>query len=146
MNTTRQLIITVIAVLLLAGCTLEASDNSKLNGYWQLTTVDTLATGHSIDYRDQLIFWAVQANLLEIRDLKRDEQNILFRFRHEGDKLTLSQPIIDDRTVSDIVVDDPSLLSPYGFTSIEETFTVRQLTNSNMTLVNQCYGLHFRKY
>ena len=146
MNTTRQLIIMAIAVLLLAGCTLEASDNSKLNGYWQLTTVDTLATGHSGDYRERLIFWAVQTNLLEIRDLKSDEQNILFRFRHEGDKLTISQPIIDDRTVSDIVVDDPAVLSPYGFTGLEETFTVRQLTHSSMTLVNQRFGLHFRKY
>ena len=76
---------------LLFSCTLETSDNGKLDGFWKLTRVDTLATGGVLDLRESGIFWAVQMNLMSVQDkYVEDSPEYLFRFEHKDGKLTLS--------------------------------------------------------
>ena len=56
------LIAAIIGALLmsLTSCEIETSDNGKLDGFWHLERVDTLATGKSVDYTNKLVFWGVQ--------------------------------------------------------------------------------------
>lgn len=132
--------------LVLTACEFETSDNGDLDGYWQWTAVDTLPSGGTCDMRSTLIFWAVEGDLLEIRDNAGKNLNVFFRFSHSGDSLTLYNPVIDKRDSSDIVLNDHSLLLPYAITSMPETFHVDQLNVSKMVLRNPDFSLSFRKY
>lgn len=132
--------------VMLTACDFEVSNNGDLDGYWQLKQQDTLATGGSTDMRNSGYFWAVQANLLEIRDVQVHQLNILFRFEHKDNKLRLYNPIVDDRIISDSLITTPDILIPYGLQSIDETFSVEELTSDKMVLSNALYRYHFRKY
>lgn len=142
----RKLLYTVIGVMLLTACELETSDNGDLDGYWQLTMVDTLSTGGSCDMRERLIFWAVQHKLLEIKEGKTINQNIFFRFNHTSDSLILSEPVIDLRDSSDLVVKDYTILQPYGIYNMPESLHVDHLSSGKMTLASKLFRFHFRKY
>ena len=114
-----------------SACDLHTSNNGDLDGFWQLTSMDTLSTGRSGDMRSQKIFWSVQAHLLEMRDLHdvnpgMCHEPILFRFRHEGDCLYLSEPIANNRNISDSVVVNPATVRFYGLSRLDETFKVLQ--------------------
>lgn len=141
-------IVIVVLLSLLSACDkFHTSDNGALDGYWQLTTVDTLASGHSADMRDKLIFWAVQTDLLEMRDRANLQHiSVLFRFRHEGNTLTLSEPIANNRIISDSIVTNPATLYGYGLTHLTETLQVLHLSSSSMTLQSEYLRMHFRKY
>ena len=59
----RLIILTILS--LLCSCDkFHVSDNGELDGFWQLTSVDTLANGRSADMKEKMIFWAVQTDLL----------------------------------------------------------------------------------
>lgn len=147
----RRLPVTIIimwAVMLFASCELERSDNGDFDGYWQWTSVDTLATGGSLDMRSSLIFWAVGGDLLEIIDNSdnSDNEDVYFRFNLSGDSLVLYNPVIDERDSSDIELTDYSLLLPYAITTIPASFYVDHLSGSKMILLSPLYRLSFRKY
>ena len=44
-------------LLLPAACDIESTDNGNLDGFWHLEQVDTLATGGSLNLKEQKIFW-----------------------------------------------------------------------------------------
>ena len=46
------------ALLLLTSCEIEFSNNGKLDGFWQLIAVDTLATQHTSDLKTSGRTWA----------------------------------------------------------------------------------------
>ena len=55
----RKAIYTVIGATMIAAmtsCTIESSDNGKLDGFWHMEQVDTLATGGTQDLSDSLMF------------------------------------------------------------------------------------------
>jgi len=122
------------------------SNNGELDGYWQLTTVDTLANGNSTDMRETMIFWAVQTDLLEIRDLTNKRPSILFRFRHGANTLTLFSPIANNRIISDSIIANPATLYDYGLSRLTETLQVLHLSSTNMTLQSERLRMYFRKY
>ena len=124
----------------------HTSQNGALDGYWQLTTVDTLANGHSADMRESKIFWAVQTDMLEIRDLTNKQPNILFRFRHGANTLTLFNPVANNRIISDSIIANPATLEPYGLSSLTETLQVLHLSSGSMTLQSERLRMFFRKY
>lgn len=137
----------VILAFMAASCTLEMSDNGKLDGFWQLQEMDTISTGGKCDTRDSLFFWAVQKNLLEIKDPEGAvEKNIVFRFEHVGDSLILTEPYYSNRDSSDIRIDNPEVLNRFGIYHIREPFFVNNLTGSKMELKSDRFLLHFRKY
>jgi len=134
-----------LTVIVLASCDkFHTSDNGKLDGNWQLTQVDTLQSGQSADVRQQLIFWAVQADLLQMR--ARDHFSVFFRFRHNGQTLTLTDPVADAREISDSIIANPSTIAHFGLSGLTETFHILQLTSSKMTLQSDLLRFHFRKY
>jgi hypothetical protein len=137
----------VLAAMLGAACdNFHASDNGKLDGFWQLTAVDTLKNGVTVDVREKRIFWAVQANLLEIRDISGNGINVFFRFSHQGNSLILSDPVADKRIISDSTVTDASTIRRYGISQLRDTLQVLQLTDEKMTLESRLQRMFFRKY
>ena len=137
--------------VLSAGCDLHTSDNGDLDGFWQLTQMDTLATNRSGDMLESRIYWSVQGNMLEMRDLHNLHGvdcylTLNFRFRHEQGKLYLSEPIANIRDISDSVVTSPATVKFYGLSRLDEEFDVLQLDGAQMRLQSAYYRFHFRRY
>lgn len=135
-----------MAAVLLVSCEIQTSSNGNLDGFWQLRSLDTLATGCSTDMRGSGIYWAVQKRLLEVQDKKGMNACVFFRFSHTGDSLLLYEPYIDDRMSSDTKVEDVELLRPFGVNSLDEGFHVEMLDGGSMVLRSDKVRLWFRKY
>lgn len=134
-----------MACILMTACELETSPNGDLDGFWQLTFIDTLSTGSSADMRASGIFWAVQMRLLEVQDTGTGK-SVFFRFRHTGDSLFLHDPYFDVRRPDIIEVKDAMELQPYGIGHLEERFAVLGLDGNKMRLQSERLRLHFRRY
>ncbi len=134
------------AFLTLASCDLESSDNGKLDGYWHLEQIDTIATGGVNDLSSQKLFWAVQAKLLLLTDQNYVHTRLIMRFNHTGERLILSEPYIEDREKGDQLQTEPSLLTPYGINALTEDFKVEKLSSSDMILSNEKYRLRLKKF
>ncbi len=139
----KRLFYAIALVAMLGSCTLETSKNGKLDGMWQLYSLDSLDNGTTVDMRSSHVFWAVQVRLLEARN--RDVR-ILLRFNHSGDSLFLYDPYTNDRDLSDVKVTDAAKLAPLGINNLEEHFAVKALNSSNMVLEAPTLRLYFRKY
>ena len=140
-------LIILAAVSMLCACDkFHVSDNGALDGFWQLTSVDTLANGRSADMKEKMIFWAVQTDLLEIRDLTYKKPNILFRFNHDGNTLRIYDPVANNRIISDSIVANPATLYDYGLSHLSETLQVLHLSSSNMTLQSEQLRMFFQKF
>ena len=137
----------IVLSTLIYSCKLETSDNGKLDGFWKLTRVDTLATGGVLDLTESGIFWSVQMNLLSVDDkYQADGREILFRFKHEGGQLTLSEPREGYQYTGDKDVEDVKKLQPYGINNLTETFTVEGLNGSHMYLSTSQLRLSFTRF
>lgn len=140
------IVVIITTMTALSACTLETSHNGKLDGMWQLTQLDTLATEGQTDMRETGIFWSVQSNLLKVAALYGGAEPVLFRFQHTGAQLVISDPYIDNRSEGDIKIEDTAELSFYNIDALEQTFSVEQLTSGKMTLQSERFRFHFRKY
>ncbi len=141
--------------LLLAACLVmavscgdlfETSGNGDLDGYWQLSQVDTLQNGASADMTGSKVFWAVQGKFLDIIDTHRSNYGYMFRFQHTVDSLLLSDARVNQRELFDSLLTDVSPLRPLGVNDLAEHFLVEQLTGSRMVLRGKVLRLHFRKF
>lgn len=136
----------LLAIAAFSACDIEHSNNGNLDGYWQLTQLDTIATGGSADMKESAIYWAVQHNLLEIKNVNDLLRNVFFRFEQSEATLRIYNPISDNKVISDSVVTSPVTLQPFGIQHLDETLAIEQLTSSHMTLRNELFRFHFRKY
>ena len=136
----RKIIYIIASIIMIVSCDIRTSDNGDLDGYWQLRSVDTLATGGSCDTRDSLLFWSFQVHLLHVRDNSNtDLYQILMRFNITGNQMTLTNPIIDLREANEIQ-------KHYGIHDMPEKMTITTLNSSKMVLENRVVRLNFRKY
>lgn len=130
---------------LLTACDLETSSEAgDFNGMWQLTRVDTLATGGVLDMQKEKLFWSFQNRLMVADDKNGEHQRILMRFSQTKTRLTLNNPYIYNRENGDEPVSDPTPLKPYGINSVEENFDVVTLTGSKMVLQSETLRLTFK--
>ena len=132
--------------LAVAACDIETSDNGHLDGLWQLTAVDTLATGSSTDMHLSGTYWAFQHHLLMVRDTIAAHPDVFFQFNHHADSLLLSSPYWSAREEGDLAVDDARDLHLMGIHQLQPRFAVRELSSGTMTLQSDLLRLHFRKY
>lgn len=143
----RKLLYIFTMLLMLAACDIHTSNNGDLDGYWQLRSVDTLSSGMSCDMRDSMLFWSFQGKLLHVRDNKEEKLDKVFmRFTLSDKVMTLTNPIIDLRDSSDLVLTDTTFLRHYGIHDMPETLKVVTLNSSTMILENRVLRLNFRKY
>ena len=134
------------ALLLLTSCEIEFSNNGKLDGFWQLIAVDTLATQHTSDLKTSGRTWAFQGRLLEMRDTKGGYSDLYFSFEHRGDSLFLDSPYLSDRDVDDIKITDVNIVRPYGVNGLKEGFEIESLSNNKLILRWKTLRLLFKKH
>ena len=134
------------AFLLLTSCEIEFSNNGKLDGFWQLIAVDTLATQHTSDLKTNGRTWAFQGRLLEMRDTKGGYSDLYFSFEHRGDSLFLDSPYLSDRDVDDIKITDVNIVRPYGVNGLKEGFEIESLSNNKLILRSKTLRLLFKKH
>lgn len=146
-KTTLSLIPAVLACIsaMLAGCTLETSGNGKLDGFWHLTAVDTIATGGKCDLSHRLLFWGVQAKFVNMSDRDNKAFDFMFRFEHSDNMLRVYEPFINDRESGDTPVNDAEMLAPFGVSAMEQIFKIETLTSKKMTLSTEHLRLYFTK-
>ncbi len=143
----RFLYIIIGVVLLMTSCDKETSDNGNLDGLWQMTLMQNKTTDNAKnDMRSSGITWAFQGHILELRDLKKGNQDIVMSFTREGEKLKLSNPYRVDRDSDDVALQNADLLIPYGISDTTTEFYISELTSSRMVLDNSASHLEFRKY
>ena len=133
------------AFLLLTSCEIEFSNNGKLDGFWQLIAVDTLATQHTSDLKTSGRTWAFQGRLLEMRDTKGGYSDLYFSFEHRGDSLFLDSPYLSDRDADDIKITDVNIVRPYGVNGFKEGFEIESLSNNKLILRSKTLRLMLRK-
>ncbi len=134
------------AFLLLTSCEIEFSNNGKLDGFWQMIAVDTLATQHTSDLKTSGRTWAFQGRLLEMRDTKGGYSDLYFSFEHRGDSLFLDSPYLSDRDVDDIKITDINIVRPYGVNGLKEGFEIESLSNNKLILRSKTLRLLFKKH
>lgn len=137
-----MLAVAVSATMSFTSCHLEASNNGNLDGYWQLTKVDTIGGG-SRGMKEVSVFWGFQFRMLQVVS---PEMIVDMRFSHTGDSLVLSEPYIDARDKGDVKIEDVELLRPLGINALEDRFSVEHLSSDKMILRDDRLRLYFRKY
>lgn len=139
-------LLAILITMITASCEVEFVNNGKLDGYWRLMKVDTLATKGSLDLSKKLIFWGVEAHLLEVVNRDTIFDDYLMHFDYENDKLTLGEPYQYKQQTIDYPVTDAKVLNPFGINKINEEFDVEKISGSNMTLRSETLRLWFNKY
>lgn len=142
----RRLLYFTLSLIMITSCTLESSDNGELDGYWQLSSIDTLANDHSVNMRDSGIFWAFNFNLLVTRSTNNPIGEIIYDFEITDNNIVLTNPYILYRDSSDICVTDVNILKKYGVNSLTETFRIEHINSNKMILQSNMLRLNFRKY
>lgn len=146
-NKIRYILLSMVALFSLSACEIETHDNDKLDGFWHLERVDTIATGGVCDKSKDLVFWSVQSMFVEVSERSKvDNNKYIFSFSHSNGKLSLFDARLSDRRKGDPEVEDPAILQPYGVSKLNETFEVTQLTGSKMQLKSETLLLLFRKF
>lgn len=138
-------VVAAVAACCCASCEFHTLDNGQLDGYWQLTDVDTLAGG-STDMVPRRIFWSVQARLLQVTDLTYQLDECILRFDHSDGQFRVYSPYVVDHAGSDVAVTDGRVLHPFGIQSLDETFAVERLDDERMVLRGDVLRLRFRRY
>ena len=133
-------ILAAFALVTLASCEIETSDNGDFDGFWHLERVDTLA-------------WGVQYKLISVRDVDKDKQHGYYlRFKQTSDKIVTHTPYKDNwhqdkgDNGGDHPIDDPKLLAPYGINNLEEEFVKEKLDGGQMILRSKTLRLKFKRF
>ena len=107
-------ILAAFALVALASCEIETSDNGDFDGFWHLERVDTLATGGTTDLSKKRVFWGVQYKLISVRDVDVDKQHGYYlRFTQTSDKIVTHTPYTGTRTRATTAATTPSTTRRY---------------------------------
>ncbi len=137
----------IATALLLVSCgdLLEHSQNGKLDGYWKLTTIDTLTSGGQKDVSEQSLFMAVQGKIMMLNN-RNNGAEFIFQFNHSDGHLKIFDARQSNRSKGDPLLTDPEAISPFGFNNLEEDFTVDEFTSGKLVINDGSFRLHFIKF
>lgn len=136
----------LLSCLFLASCELDVMNNDKMDGNWQLRQMEDLATEEVSDMTYSYIYWGIQDNLLQVRDIDNRNLRIFFRYSLEGNQLAIHSPYQAITKNELVPIEDTEMLLPLGITDTEEHFQIEKLSSGTMVLKSASYRLHFRKY
>ena len=146
-------IIATLAIVSLASCEIETSDNGDFDGFRHLERVDTLATGGTCDLSKKRVFWGVQYKLISVYDTDKEGTfGYYLRFTQTRDKIVTKSPYKNNwhqdngEDGGDIPVDDPTQLAPYGINNLEEEFVKEKLNGGQMILRSKTLRLKFKRF
>ena len=143
----KRLIWAMLACLVLTGCEVRMSDNGDFDGLWQMTAIDSVATGRTRDMHTFGEYWAVQVHLLNVHNTKGRHGSVLFRFDFVGDSLKLRSPYIDESGEgATLPAHNVSSLKAWGIDHSEQGYRVVTLNGDEMVLQKENVRLRFRKY
>ena len=142
----KKLIYLLCLCAVMTACELETSKNGKLDGFWHLETVDTLATGGRLSMAHRHYFWAVQMRLLQLSAHDEAQGLFLMRFEKTPTTLRVHNAYRNDRPNDDPQITDINLLAPFGVNKFDETFQIEQLKTSRMVLRSETLRLTFRRF
>ena len=135
----------ILSILFIGGsfvsCSLETSDNGKLDGFWRMVSIDTIATQGTLNTENK--YWAFQYNLLRVQN-QNHYYHYLLRFKYTGDSLIVSEPY-KATEFGDTLLTTADSLKPFGINSTEEHFKIVYLSSKRMELKSQILNLKFRK-
>lgn len=137
----------IASALLLVSCgdLLEHSQNGKLDGYWKLTTIDTLTSGGQKDVSEQSLFMAVQGKIMMLNN-RDNGAEFIFQFNHSDGHLKIFDARQSNRSKGDPLLTDPEAIRPFGFNNLEEDFTVDEFTSGKLVINDGSFRLHFIKF
>lgn len=142
----KKLIYIIFASIIFTACELEIMDNGTLGGNWQLQKIDTLSTGGTCDMSSSYIYWGIENNLLQVRDIDNRNFRVFFRFDKQADSLSISTPFLAETKDELQALKDDSLLRPLGINNTQITFYIKHLSNNSLILEDQKLRLNFRKF
>lgn len=131
----------------MVGCKLDTSHNGDLDGYWKLSSVDTLTTGGTANLTDESLFWMVEKDLLMVRD-NNDESNqgYVMRFHQTDSTLLLSNAQLYNKATGNELLEDFTPLHRFGISTQPELYDIDYLTSRRMTLSTRQLRLNFKKF
>ena len=145
-------ILAAFALVTLASCEIETSDNGDFDGFWHLEHVDTLATGGTLDLSKKRVFWGVQYKLISVYDIDKEGTfGYYLRFKQTSDQIVIHTPYKnnwhqDVENGGDHPINDPKLLAPYGINNLEEEFVKEKLDGGQMILRSKTLRLKFKRF
>lgn len=146
-------ILTIIAMSLLTYSCDKHPKNGKLDGMWQIMTVNFNRGGaydSLVNIKDQRAYLSFQLDLAQIvcNKLKLPETNtVISRFKHEGGALTFYDFYYHYRTKDSLFTGpDTLVLTSIGFIGKEQTFHVMKLTDEAMELQSSYSHITLRKF
>lgn len=138
-------LVTILFALASCGDLLEHSQNGKLDGYWKLTNIDTLATGGQKNVSEQSLFMAVQGKIMMLNN-RDNGAEFIFQFNHSDGHLKIFDARQSNRSKGDPLLTDPETIRPFGFNNLEEDFTVDEFTSGKLVINDGSFRLHFIKF
>jgi hypothetical protein len=145
-------ILAAFALVTLASCEIETSDNGDFDGFWHLERVDTLATGGTLDLSKKRVFWGVQYKLISVYDIDKEGTfGYYLRFKQTSYQIVTHTPYKnnwhqDVENGGDHPINDPKLLAPYGINNLEEEFVKEKLDGGQMILRSKTLRLKFKRF
>lgn len=147
MKNIRSLCTLVLSTLAMVSCgdLIDNSGNGKLDGFWQLTQIDTLSTGGKTDMAADRKFLSVQGSILTLHDADEGTR-YMFRFNHANQQLVLSDARYNDRERGDSLITSVDELKPFGLNSLNDTLAIEKLSGSSLILRGERLRLSYRKF
>lgn len=143
----KRLHIYIIGVtLLLTSCHLVTSNNGELDGLWQGTMKEDLATGEVVDMRDSQATWSFQGGMIEMNATTIPPSHVIGKFERGDKTLRIYHLALFTHGKGDTPLEDASMLKVFGFTTLDETFRIIELNDDALRLETDKVRLSFRKY
>lgn len=135
-----KLYFSIIVCLILTSCR-NTDINGKLDGMWQLTTIDYIDS-ISVGKKPERIYYSIQLHLINLRQAGVSPE-YMGRFKQSKDSLIISDFRIymeEDKLAS---VEE---LKPFGLSQTTTRFGIEKLSSSEMILKSDYARLRFRKW
>ena len=143
----KKLLGIMTMALTLTACELETSANGDLDGFWLITSIDTLATHGHKELRDSSLTWSFQGRILEIRRaIHQTDEIFICKFEHEGGVVHVFDIYRIKREQEDPKIEDPAPLRSFGINQLDEHFLVATLNADHMVLQSNGLQINFEKY
>lgn len=145
-------ILAAFALVALASCEIETSDNGDFDGFALRTRRHTGYGRHNRPLEEARVR-GVQYKLISVRDVDVDKQHGYYlRFKQTRDKIVTHTPYKDNwhqdkgDNGGDHPIGDPTLLAPYGINNLEEEFVKEKLNGGQMILRSKTLRLKFKRF
>ncbi len=144
----RKILFFTITLLATTGCD-KLPANGDLDGLWQLMEIDT--GGTVTDTKSDRLYCSFQLHLFMLGSQQAGPRAYFGYFEHKGStirfhRFTFRSDYTEDSNEDRLMTDDDlSVIQPWGFTSTDCTFTVKELTGKRLVISQGETTITYRK-